>query len=62
VRILGAPGEFLDQGRLAAAGFAGDKYHPALASQCRVQKPVQLRQFALSGDEDRPFDFNRFSF
>ncbi len=27
---LGAPGEFLDQGRLALTGLAGDKHHPAL--------------------------------
>ena len=36
--LLGAPGEFLDQGRLAAAGFAGDEHHPALARQRQVQK------------------------
>jgi hypothetical protein len=51
--ILGAPGEFLDQGRLAAASLAGDKHDPALACQRQVQRPVQLCQFVLARDKDR---------
>jgi hypothetical protein len=59
--ILGTPGEFLDQNRLAAAGLTGDENHPALARQRQVEKSIQLRQLTLSGDEQRSFNFDWFA-
>ncbi len=59
--ILGAPGEFLNQGCLAAARLAGDEDHPALTSQGEVEKAVQSRQLPLSGDKDRSFNLAPFS-
>jgi hypothetical protein len=59
VRLLGAPGEFLDQRRLAAARFARHEHHPALAGQPQVQKATQLRQLTLPGNKDRSFNLNQ---
>ena len=48
---LGAAGELGHQGRLAAARFAGDEAHLALAGQGRVEEAVQALQLAFAGDE-----------
>jgi hypothetical protein len=62
VQILAAPGKLLHQRRLPAARFAGHEHDPTLAGQRLVEKPIQLRQLTLPGDEDRYFNFRRFSF
>jgi hypothetical protein len=56
---LGAPGEFPDQGRLALTSVAGDENHLTLSGQRLVKEPLQLRQFALPGHKDGPFNLNR---
>ena len=44
IDILGALGEFVEQRRLATAGFASYKRNPALAGPGKVQKAVQLHE------------------
>ena len=51
VGILSAPGELLDQGCLAAAGFAGDKDGSCLPGECLIQVTIQPCQLALPGDK-----------
>ena len=60
--ILGALGEFLNKGGFAAAGFAGDEYHPPLVGKSQVEKALQFSQFTLTGDKDGLFNLLRFSF
>ena len=53
--ILGAPRELLDEGRLAAAGLAGDKNDAALTLQRQVELGLQLGQLPLPGDKEGAF-------
>ena len=51
--LLGAPGEFLDQGRLAAACLARDQGHPTPAGQGLLEQGAQVSQLLLAGNEPR---------
>jgi hypothetical protein len=52
VGSLGAAGELLDEGCLAAAGLAGHEDDASLPGQCQAQEPIQLSHLALTGDKD----------